>query len=183
MDIKDLNKPQLILLALLISFVVSLATGIVTVSLMQQMPKSVPQTINNVIQRTIEKVTTVPAQNQTKTSPFSDVKNVLLGIYPAGTTALPDNKENTNPSDLPPPLGHGVLVSDSGLILVDNTTLTSGEEYSIPLNGVFYQAKLVKKFEGGFSILAIIQKAQSDDKKSDDKIQASARGAIFDKTN
>jgi hypothetical protein len=59
MDIKELDKKQLILLTLLITFVVSIATGIVTVSLMKQMPKSVPQTINNVIQRTIEKVTTV----------------------------------------------------------------------------------------------------------------------------
>lgn len=182
MDIKDLNKPQLILLALLISFVVSLATGIVTVSLMQQMPVSVPQTINNVIQRTIEKVTTVPAPSQTKTSPFSDVKNALIGIYPAGTTALPDNKENASPSDIPPPFGHGVLVSDSGLILVDTTTLTSGEEYAVPLNGVFYQAKLVKKFEGGFSILAIIHKNVSDDKKTDKNDTGTGNSSI-DKTN
>jgi hypothetical protein len=59
MDIKELDKKQLVLLTLLITFVVSIATGIVTVSLMNQMPKSVPQTINNVIQRTIERVTTV----------------------------------------------------------------------------------------------------------------------------
>ena len=59
MDIKELDKKQLVLLTLLITFVVSIATGIITVSLMNQMPKSVPQTINNVIQRTIERVTTV----------------------------------------------------------------------------------------------------------------------------
>src|SRR5574344_2142002 len=58
-DIQELNKHQLILVTLLITFVVSIATGIVTVSLMNQAPKSVPYTVNNVIQRTIEKVTTV----------------------------------------------------------------------------------------------------------------------------
>ena len=65
MDVKELDKKQLILLTLLITFVVSIATGIITVSLMNQMPKSVPQTINNVIQKTIERVTTVetPAKN------------------------------------------------------------------------------------------------------------------------
>ena len=44
-DIKELNKHQLILVTLLITFVVSIATGIVTVSLMNQAPKSVPYTV------------------------------------------------------------------------------------------------------------------------------------------
>ncbi len=91
MDIKELNKTQLILLSLLITFIVSIATGIVTVSLMQQMPKSVPKTINNIIQRTIEKVTTiqVPAPNKTnknninKNNSFAFIGdgNVLVSIY------------------------------------------------------------------------------------------------------
>jgi hypothetical protein len=49
----DLNKEQLILLALLISFVTSLATGIVTVSLMDQAPKNVVQTIKQVVERAV----------------------------------------------------------------------------------------------------------------------------------
>ena len=47
----DLSKQQLILLALLVSFVTSLATGIFTVSLMSQAPQEVVQTINNVVER------------------------------------------------------------------------------------------------------------------------------------
>jgi hypothetical protein len=77
MDIKDLNKTQLILLTLLITFVVSIATGIVTVSLMQQVPKSVPQTINNVIERTIEKVSTPTPTPVVTTSP-TDTNTPLL---------------------------------------------------------------------------------------------------------
>lgn len=57
----DLNKNQLILLALLVSFVTSIATGVVTVSLMEQAPQSVTQTINRVVTQTIEKVTKEPA--------------------------------------------------------------------------------------------------------------------------
>ena len=92
MDIKELNKTQLVLLTLLITFVVSIATGIVTVSLMQQMPKSVPQTINNVIQRTIEKVTTVPVAPTTTNTDNTTANNkdtsllgdgdVVVSIYP-----------------------------------------------------------------------------------------------------
>ncbi len=93
MDIKELNKKQLVLVTLLITFVVSIATGIVTVSLMQQVPKSVPQTINNVIQRTIEKVTTVQVPVSTQNDKNINNKNkdpdvlvgdgnVLVSIYP-----------------------------------------------------------------------------------------------------
>ena len=65
MDIKDLNKSQLILLALLVSFVTSIATGITTVTLLQQAPESVTIPISRVVRQTIEKV--VPGDVITKT--------------------------------------------------------------------------------------------------------------------
>jgi len=66
-EIRDLNKTQLILLALLLSFVTSIATGIVTVTLMQQAPTGVTQTINRVVQQTIEKVVPDYAPGKTQT--------------------------------------------------------------------------------------------------------------------
>lgn len=59
----DLNKNQIILLTLLVSFVTSIATGIVTVTLMDQSPQGVTNTINQVVERTIERV--VPGETST----------------------------------------------------------------------------------------------------------------------
>ena len=63
---EDLNKNQIVLLTLLVSFVTSIATGIITTSLLQQAPVEVVRNINSIVEKTIEKVT--PA-TVTTTSP------------------------------------------------------------------------------------------------------------------
>jgi hypothetical protein len=59
MDIKELNKAQLILLSILISFVTSIATGVATFALLQKAPQSVTVPINRIVQRTVEKIVEV----------------------------------------------------------------------------------------------------------------------------
>ncbi len=57
MDIKDLNKTQVVLLCFLVAFVSSIATGITVVRLMtEQIALSSPQPVNRIIRQTIEKV-------------------------------------------------------------------------------------------------------------------------------
>ncbi len=50
---EDLNRTQLIMLVLLVSFITSLVTGIVTVSLVEQTPSPITQTINKVIEKIV----------------------------------------------------------------------------------------------------------------------------------
>jgi len=173
MDIKELDKKQLILLTLLITFVVSIATGIVTVSLMSQAPKNVPQTINNVIQRTIEKVSTVEApkeKDSTKkdtgqTNPVSLGNDALVSVYPSeskttngntsvdsGTPVSSDNNSSIKE------LGQGVIISDVGLVLVDSSILNDSQVYKIVLDKTDFNAVVLKKFSNGFSILKITEK-------------------------
>jgi len=76
MDIKELNKTQLILLALLLSFVTSIATGITTVTLMEQAPSSVTVPITRIIKQTVEKI--VPVDTGPKVQALSEDEKKLL---------------------------------------------------------------------------------------------------------
>lgn len=53
---EDLNKTQIVLLAIFITFVTSAATGVIVVTLMDQAPQGITQTINRVVERTVETV-------------------------------------------------------------------------------------------------------------------------------
>ncbi|GIW69116.1 hypothetical protein D6792_04045 [Candidatus Parcubacteria bacterium] len=71
MDIEKLTRSQIILLALLVSFVSSIASSIVTMTLLDQSPsEAVPQIVNRVVERTVERVVTpVPSGSAEKDAP------------------------------------------------------------------------------------------------------------------
>lgn len=181
MDIKELNKTQLVLLTLLITFVVSIATAIVTVSLMKQMPKDIPQTINNVIERTIEKVTTVqapaiikevkvPVEQTENMIPFFGDENSLIPIYTLGqlkekVVNIEGGDEEKKEESIA--LGQGVIISDIGLILIDSNILKDDLVYGIELNKKVFEVSLLKKFDNGFSVLKINPPQSSIDIKKD----------------
>jgi len=137
----DLNKQQLILLALLVSFVTSIATGIVTVALMNQAPQTAIQTINRVVERTIETVVSAPATTTTRTK-----ETVVVTVDDQIVGAVDKNKDNvvrlymiksSDIADVPNTnvfIGLGALVSDKGVVATDNNFIVDGEKYLATLS-------------------------------------------------
>jgi hypothetical protein len=158
MDIKDLNKQQLILLTMLFSFVISIATGIVSISLMKVVPPTVPQTINRVIERTINNVVTAPTESKKEEAKSSVVGdgNVIVDVYAGeGKSANPNIVPDMVDTKPPAPLGQGVIISDVGLVLIENYLLDGSASYRVMLGTKFFPATVLKKFGNGFTILKI----------------------------
>lgn len=148
MNIKDLDKTQMILLVMLVCFVISIATGIVTISLMQEVPIAVPQTINRVIERTINNVTTVPVIEKSSSDLLGESESTI-DIFSLSTDA---NIEKV-------PLGQGIIISEVGLVLAENNILTPGvKNYQIMLEDELYLSEVLKRFTNGFVVLKILPK-------------------------
>jgi len=126
MQIDELTKSQLLLLALLVSFVTSIATGIVTVTLVNQAPTDVIRTINREVQTIVEKVT----PGETK---------IIERIKESGPTegdlvvlAVKKNKDATLLVKVDEVTYHpAVSVSGSGAILTQSTGLLQDSEYEL----------------------------------------------------
>ena len=119
---ESLNKQQLILLALLVSFVTSLATGIVTVSLMDQAPPGFTQTINRVVEKTIERVVQEPTKQAvavvTKETVVVKADDAIIGAIEKNTGSIVRIKEITG-DGVSSFAGLGLVVSREGLIAAD----------------------------------------------------------------
>src|SRR3989344_1174127 len=89
MDIKDLNKSQLILLAVLLSFITSIATGITTVTLMQQAPASFTVPVNRIIKQIVEKIQQVEGK-VTEVSAGRCYAVSMDGVVVVDGTLVPD---------------------------------------------------------------------------------------------
>ena len=118
-----LTKQQLVLLALLLSFVTSLATGIVTVSLMDQAPSGVTHTVSQVIEKTIQQVS-APQSAAVGTVTLSvddQIANAVASVSP-GTVKIEDTHSNTI-------VGLGLIVSKEGIILTDKSIIAPTSSY------------------------------------------------------
>jgi len=123
---EDLNKQQLILLALLVSFVTSIATGIVTVSLMDQAPQGVTQTVSRVVEKTIERVVTAsstPAAAAVVTKETVVVKSedAIIDAISRNAKSIMRIKEVTGSGETRREsfAGIGLIATIEGLIVAD----------------------------------------------------------------
>lgn len=128
-----LSKQQIILLALLVSFVTSLATGIVTVSLMDQAPTNMTRTITQVIQKTV--ATAVPT-NATNTAAVAIAVSDQVADATAKITA---SLVRIREGETGAVGGLGVIVSKNGTVMTDKNVI---DKLNAP-SAVFYEGGTV----------------------------------------
>ncbi|KKT00001.1 MAG: hypothetical protein UW07_C0034G0008 [Candidatus Nomurabacteria bacterium GW2011_GWF2_43_8] len=166
MDIKDLNKPQLILLAVLLSFITSIATGITTVTLMQQAPASFTVPVNRVIQQTVEKIQQVEGKTITQTVVVKEEDLVVDAIAKNKSAVFSLTKEAQDPDgkDIEASVGRGFAVSTDGMIVADTMSVFSEGIYFAQNDSGKFKAKFVKADNAGFSFLKLGDPVNGTDK-------------------
>lgn len=167
MDVKELNKSQLILLAVLLSFVTSIATGITTVTLMQQAPVSVTAPINRVVQQTVDKIEQVEGKTVTQTVVVKEEDLVVDAIAKNQTAVFTITKEITDPATLLTSeisAGRGFAVSTDGTIVADATLAPDKETYFVKNASGKFKADFVSTDKAGFSFLKIEAPVNGTDK-------------------
>ena len=171
MKIEDLNKTQIVLLTLLISFVTSIATGIVTVTLMDQAPPGITQTINRVIERTIETVT--PGENRVTTV----IKEVVIKEEDLIANAIEKSSKSlvqikaVDEDGTEVFLSLGVIISGDGYVVTDKDRIAGNRNNLIVKYGVeSFTANIVSGEDGEVSILKMIIPEDVSAGETDNKI-------------
>ncbi len=157
MDIKDLNKPQLILLAVLLSFVTSIATGITTVTLMQQAPASFTAPVNRVIKQTIEKIQQVEGKTITQTVVVKEEDLIVDAIAKNATAVFTVSKEILDAEEkiVEVSAGRGFAVSTDNMVAVDGNLVPDKGVYYLKNDSGKFKADFLSKDKAGFSFLKI----------------------------
>lgn len=157
MDIKDLNKSQLMLLAVLISFVTSIATGITTVTLMQQAPASVTTPINRVVEQTIEKIQQVEGKTTIQTIVIKEEDLVVDAIAKNKSAVFSISKEtqDIDGKTIEAGAGHGFAVSGDGIIVADAAFVGDKEVYYVKNDSGKFKANFASTDKAGFSFLKV----------------------------
>lgn len=168
MDIKDLNKSQLILLAVLLSFVTSIATGITTVTLMQQVPESVAIPVNRIIRQTVEKIQPVEGKANTVVVKEEDLIVDAIAKNRSATFTLVREIQNPNVGNfIEETVGKGVAVSTEGIVVVDSNSFDgSNTHYLKNANGKFRVSFVSSQSTLGFTLLKITESTDGVSKPS-----------------
>ncbi len=155
MDLEHLNKSQIVLLTLLVSFVTSIATGIVAVTLMQQAPPAITQTVNRIVERTIEKVVpsvqtaaaaavAPPVTEKTVVVHQSDqLTDAVAKTTPIAVRLFGQTKDEQGYT-IDVFLGLGVVATNDGLIFADATMMSDDAAVTVVRSdGIKVEAKVV----------------------------------------
>lgn len=155
MDIKELNKTQLILLAMLLSFITSIATGITTVTLMQQAPASITTPINRVVQQTIEKIQQVEGKTITQTVIVKEEDLVVDAIAKNKFAIFFITKEiqDEDGKIIEAGVGRGFAVSADGIVVADASLAGDKGVYYLKNSSGKFKADFVSIDKAGFSFL------------------------------
>lgn len=139
---EELNKNQLVLLNILVSFVVSIATGILTVSMMNEAPQSITQTVNRVVERTIEKVVPGAPQTIVKEVPvIVTEEDLIMKVIGSASTSMAQISTVTN--DKETFLGAGFVLPNNVLVASGLGTTSAGTIYRASVAGRKFELELV----------------------------------------
>ncbi len=160
MDMKELNKSQLILLAVLLSFVTSIATGITTVTLMQQAPASFTVPVNRIIKQTIEKIEQVEGKTITQTVIVKE-EDLVVDAIEKNKSAVFSITKNNGEEIL---LGQGFAINTNGVVVVDSLLVPNKDNYFVKNSSGKFKAEFLYVDSKGFSFLKLGASVNGEDK-------------------
>lgn len=155
MDVKDLNKPQLILLAILLSFITSIATGIVTVTLMQQAPPSVTVPINRIVRQTVEKIVPGTSTVQTVVVKEEDLVVDALAKNESAVFSITREVQDVDGKIIEISAGRGFVISNEGIIVADSSLVFDKSIFYVKNSSGKFKADFISVDKGGFAFLKI----------------------------
>ena len=157
MDIKDLNKSQLILIAVLLSFVTSIATGITTVTLMQQAPASFTVPVNRIIKQTVEKIQQVEGKTTVQTVVIKEEDLVVDAIAKNKLAVFTVSKEilDIEGKTIEVSAGRGFAISADAIVVVDGNLVGDSGVYYLKNDSGKFKMDFISTDKAGFSFLKI----------------------------
>ncbi len=178
----QLNKHQIILLTLLITFVTSIATGIVTVTLLEKAPPGITQTINRVVEHTIERIVPTETGKATVVTEQVVIKEEDLIVKAVEQNAKSMiTLRGISTEGVEQHLGLGFLVSADGLAVTAKGVVDGvpPESLSALYNGKHLSVQVVP--QGGDSDFTILKISPPQDETKDASATTTDAKRVADK--